>query len=212
MDRITKVFFDPLATTKEQIRTLLKDLPVGSAHPFSPERLLLCRTARGVDEINLSSYSEKDFFDAVDLGELGQTLQKRMTKFASRLRVINDEYTVQQAPTLTFKVPIEEDKIAILAVSERYPAYYDLCVADAACHTTCYEPKAKYTFTGMTHSGDINEDHNLLHYIKVWQHLESGKEFAVFVSGYRCKSSRSRSIIISFASLDLRPYKCPRDC
>jgi hypothetical protein len=59
MDHITKVFFDPLATTKEQIRTLLKDLPVGSAHPFSPERLLLCHTATGVDEIDISSYSEK---------------------------------------------------------------------------------------------------------------------------------------------------------
>lgn len=150
----------------------------------------------------------------MDLGELGQTLQKRMTRFKFRLQDFNDEYTVQQAPTSPFKVPIEEDKIAILAVSERYPTYYDLCVADAACHTTCYEGKAKYTFTGngMTHSGDINEDHNLLHHIKVSRHLESGKEFAVFVSGYRCKSSSSRSIIISLVTLDLRPYKCPRDC
>ena len=144
--------------------------------------MLLCHTATGVDEIDISSYSEKHFFNALDLGELGQTLQSRMTKFAFRLQDFKDDYTVKQVRNAIFKVPIEADKIALLAVSERYPTYYDLCVADAACHTTCYEPKAKYTFTGMTHSGDINEDHNLLHYIKVWQHLESGKEFAVFVS------------------------------
>lgn len=86
MERITKVFFDPLATTKAQIRALLQDLPIGSAHPFSPERLLLCRTSKGIDEIDISSYSEKHFYNAVDLGEIGHTLQTRMTKFSSQLR------------------------------------------------------------------------------------------------------------------------------
>jgi hypothetical protein len=82
----SKVVFDPLAITKAQIRALLNNLPIGSAHPFSPERLLLCRAATGVEEIDISSYPESHFFNAVDLGELGQTLQTRMTKFASQLR------------------------------------------------------------------------------------------------------------------------------
>jgi hypothetical protein len=105
MERITKVFFDPLARTKVQIRALLEHIPIGSAHPFSPERILLTRTATGIEEIDISSYSEKHFFNAVDLGEIGQMLQTRMTKFAE-LRIFNDEYTVQQAQTSTFKVRI----------------------------------------------------------------------------------------------------------
>ncbi|CZR66263.1 uncharacterized protein PAC_16164 [Phialocephala subalpina] len=184
MERITKVFFDPLAATKRQVRALLQDLPIGSAHPFSPERLLLCRTASGIDEIDISSYSEKHFYNAVDLGELGQTLQTRMTKFSSQLRIFNDEYTVQQAPASIFKVPIESDKISILAVSERYPTYYDLCVGDAECRTTCYS--ATTSFVGIAHSGDINEGSDLLHYMKIDERISSGKEFVVFVSGFQC--------------------------
>ncbi|PVH78664.1 hypothetical protein DL98DRAFT_573077 [Cadophora sp. DSE1049] len=184
MEKITKVYFDPLVTTKAQIVTLLEDLPVGSAHPFSPEKLLLCRTASGIDEIDISSYAEDHFFKAVDLGEIGQTLQARMTKFSNLLRIFNDEYTVMQAPASTFQVPIESDKIAILAVSERYPTYYDLCVADSGCKTTCYA--AMHTFPGINHSGDKNEGTDLLHYMKISEQLQSGKEFAVFVSGFQC--------------------------
>ncbi|KAH7393397.1 hypothetical protein BKA64DRAFT_755541 [Cadophora sp. MPI-SDFR-AT-0126] len=183
MEKITKVYFDPLVTTKAQIVTLLEDLPIGSAHPFSPEKLLLCRTASGIDEIDISSYAEDHFFKAVDLGEIGQTLQTRMTKFSNQLRIFNDEYTVMQAPASTFQVTIESDKIAILAVSERYPTYYDLCVADSACKTTCYA--ATHTFPGINHSGDKNEGTDLLHYMKVSEELQSDKEFAVFVSGFQ---------------------------
>jgi hypothetical protein len=182
MDRITKVFFDPLATSKSQIRAILQELPAGSAHPFSPEKLLLCRTATGIDELDISAYPESHFFNAVDLGEIGQILQTRMTKFSS-LQVFNDEYTVQQAPTSTFKVPIG-DRIAILAVSVRYPTYYDLCVASADNETSCYN--AQETFRGMSHSGDINESGDLLHHIRISETLHHGKEFAVFVSGYDC--------------------------
>ena len=81
MERITKVFFDPLARTKAQIRARLQTLPVGSAHPFSPERLILCLTTRGVEEIDVSSNSEQYFFKSVDLSELGQVLQTRMAMF-----------------------------------------------------------------------------------------------------------------------------------
>ena len=209
MDHITKVFFDPLATTKEQIRTLLKDLPVGSAHPFSPERLLLCHTATGVDEIDISSYSEKHFFNALDLGELGQTLQSRMTKFAFRLQDFKDDYTVKQVQNAIFKVPIEADKIALLAVSERYPTYYDLCVADAECNTTCYDARA--SITGMTHSGDITDGDNLLQCIEVNQQLQSGKDFVVFVSGFKGKPPISLSISLSYPSTDFKGLKSQRD-
>jgi hypothetical protein len=85
MDRVRKTFFDPLATSKAQIRELLEGLPVGSAHPFSPERILLCRTDNGIDEIDISSYPEDFFFNAVDLGEMGETLLRRMAGFQSHL-------------------------------------------------------------------------------------------------------------------------------
>lgn len=88
-----------------------------------------------------------------------------------------------QVPASTFKVPIESDKIAILAVSERYPTYYDLCIADAACKTSCYG--ATHTFPGINHSGDINEGSDLLQHMQVSNQLKSGKEFAVFVSGFQ---------------------------
>lgn len=85
MDKVRKTFFDPLATSKAQIRELLEPLPVGSAHPFSPERILLCRTETGVDEIDISSYPEDYFFNAVDLGDMGEILLRRMSGFSSHL-------------------------------------------------------------------------------------------------------------------------------
>ena len=86
MERVRKTFFDPLAITKSQIRQLLQGLPTGSAHPFSPERILLCKTEQGViDEIDISSYPEDFFFNAVDLGQMGEVLLNRMERFQSNL-------------------------------------------------------------------------------------------------------------------------------
>lgn len=85
MERVRKTFFDPLATSKVRIREILGELPVGSAHPFSPERLLLCRTEAGVDEIDISSYPDDFFFNAVDIGEMGEVLLRRMASFPSYL-------------------------------------------------------------------------------------------------------------------------------
>lgn len=85
MEQVRKTFFDPLATTKAQIREILEGVPVGSAHPFSPERILLCRTENGIDEIDISSYPEDFFFNAVDLGEMGETLLRRMAGYQSHL-------------------------------------------------------------------------------------------------------------------------------
>jgi hypothetical protein len=85
MERVRKTFFNPLATSKAQIREILEGLPVGSAHPYSPEQILLCRTEAGIDEIDISSYPEDYFFNAVDLGEMGELLLKRMAGFESHL-------------------------------------------------------------------------------------------------------------------------------
>lgn len=87
MERITKVFFDPLASTKEQVQHILTDLPVGSAHPFSPERILLLRTTGGIEEIDISAYPDEYFFNAIDLGEIGETLQRRMAGFSGYLSI-----------------------------------------------------------------------------------------------------------------------------
>lgn len=85
MEKVRKTFFDPLATSKARIRKILEELPVGSAHPFSPERLLLCRTSNGIDEIDISSYPEDFFFNAVDMGEMAEVLLRRMAGFQSHL-------------------------------------------------------------------------------------------------------------------------------
>lgn len=85
MERVRKTFFDPLATSKAQIREILEGLPAGSAHPFSPEQILLCRTVNGIDEIDISSYPEDFFFNAVDLDEMGETLLRRIAGFQTHL-------------------------------------------------------------------------------------------------------------------------------
>lgn len=85
MERVRKTFFNPLATTKAQVEKILEGLPVGSAHPFSPEQLLLCRTENGIEEIDISSYPEDFFFNAVNLSETGEILLRRMAGFQSYL-------------------------------------------------------------------------------------------------------------------------------
>lgn len=81
MERVRKTFFNPLATSKSEVIRILEDLPVGSAHPFSPEKLLLCRTDNDIKEIDISEYPENFFFNAVDLGEMGEVLLNRMARF-----------------------------------------------------------------------------------------------------------------------------------
>ncbi|KAJ5773242.1 hypothetical protein N7457_008138 [Penicillium paradoxum] len=180
MEQVRRTFFDPLATSKDQVREILQKLPVGSAHPFSPERLLLCRTHNGIEEIDISSHTEDFFFNAVDLGEMGEILLERMAGFAE-LEIFKD-FQIMQASNLTFKVPIVSGEIAILAVSKRRPTYYDLCFADASCNACCW--KARRKFPGIIHSGDITKSHILLHHIRIDQQDLTEKELCVFISGY----------------------------
>lgn len=82
MERVRKIHFDPLLTTQAQIRQRLETLPVGSAHPFSPKRILLCKTQDDtIEEIDISGYPEDYFYNAVDLGEMGEILLRRMANF-----------------------------------------------------------------------------------------------------------------------------------
>ncbi|OQE20104.1 hypothetical protein PENFLA_c017G09553 [Penicillium flavigenum] len=181
MERVRKIFFDPLATSKTRVREILEDLPVGSAHPFSPERLLLCRTDSGIDEIDISSYPDDFFFNAVDLGEMGETLLRRMAGFKSYLGIFED-FQILQAPAPTFKIPIVSDQITILAVSKRKPTYYDLCFADASYKACCW--RATNTFPGISHSSDVTNGNDLLHFVKIKKEALSEKEICVFISGY----------------------------
>ncbi|KAL4937619.1 hypothetical protein BDV06DRAFT_70172 [Aspergillus oleicola] len=197
MERVRKTFFDPLATSKSRIREILQGLPVGSAHPFSPERLLLCRTANDIDEIDISSYPEDYFFNAVDLGELGETLLRRMAGFPSHLGMscplnqrvkltlagVFENFQIMQAPASTFKIPIVSDEITIFAVSERTPTYYDFCFADASCNTCCFN--ARNTFPGISHSGDILHGRDFLAHVKLNKESLTEKEICVFISGYQ---------------------------
>ncbi|KAJ5665716.1 uncharacterized protein N7477_008164 [Penicillium maclennaniae] len=182
MEKVRKTFFDPLASSKARVREILEELPVGSAHPFSPERLLLCRTDNGIEEIDISSYPEDYFFNAVDLGEMGETLLRRMAGFKSHLGVFED-FQIMQAPASTFKIPIVSDQITILAVSERTPTYYDFCFADALCNACCW--LARNTFPGISHSGDILNGQDLLDYVKINKDTLTEKDICVFISGYQ---------------------------
>jgi hypothetical protein len=89
MERVRKTFFDPLATSKARIREILTSLPEGSAHPFSPERILLHKTRNTINNIDISLHEEGYFYNAVDLGEMGETLLRRMEGFKSQLGVAN---------------------------------------------------------------------------------------------------------------------------
>ncbi|EAW16722.1 uncharacterized protein NFIA_000660 [Aspergillus fischeri NRRL 181] len=182
MERVRKTFFNPLATSKAQVEKILEGLPVGSAHPFSLEQILLCRTENGIEEIDISSYPENFFFNAMDLGEMGEILLRRMAGFQSHLKVFED-FQITQAPSSTFKIPIVSDQITILAVSERTPTYYDFCFADESCNACCW--LARNTFPGITHSGDILNGQDLLDYVKINKDSLIEKEICVFISGYQ---------------------------
>ncbi|KAF9783626.1 hypothetical protein IL306_008753 [Fusarium sp. DS 682] len=181
MERVRKTFFDPLATTKGRIAELLQDLPVGSAHPFSPEGILLCRTKNGIEEIDISNYGQEYFYNTVDLGEMGEVLLRRMNGFRSHLAVF-DDFQIMQAPAATFQIPIVSGQITILAVSERTPTYYDFCFADEDCRACCW--LARETFSGIKHSGDLLNHQDLLDYVTVDKDRLTQKPICVFISGY----------------------------
>ncbi|WZH45271.1 uncharacterized protein QYS62_006314 [Fusarium acuminatum] len=182
MERVRKTYFDPLATTKGRITELLQQLPVGSAHPFSPEKVLLCRTNNGIEEIDISSYNEEYFYNAVDLGEMGEVLLRRMAGFKNHLAVF-DDFQIIQAPAATFKIPIVSGNITILAVSELTPTYYDFCFSDEDCNSCCW--LARDTFSGITHSGDLINNKDLLDYVKIDAEKLTHKPIGVFISGYQ---------------------------
>ncbi|CAG1991636.1 unnamed protein product [Fusarium graminearum] len=182
MEKVRKTYFDPLATTKGQIRDILRDLPPGSAHPFSPESILLCRTRDGIEEIPISGHSEDFFYNAVDLGQMGEILLRRMEGFKINLGVFSD-FQIMQAPSTTFKIPISDNKISILAVSERYPTYYDLCFADEKGSTSCWI--CSEIIPGLKHSGDRVNGNDVLHYATLDKDKLTEEPICVFISGFR---------------------------
>ncbi|RKK23230.1 hypothetical protein BFJ66_g15754 [Fusarium oxysporum f. sp. cepae] len=181
MEKVRKTFFDPLATSKGRIAELLQNLPVGSAHPFSPEGILLCRTKNGIEEIDISNYSQDYFFNSIDLGEMGEILLRRMKGFREHLAVF-DDFQIMQAPAASFKIPIVSGQITILAVSERTPTYYDFCFADQDCNTCCWTERT--TFSGIKHSGDLLNQQDLLDYVRIDNDTLTEKPICVFISGY----------------------------
>jgi len=74
-------------------------------------------------------------------------------------------------------------EIAILAVSERTPTYYDFCIADKDCNVCCW--LARDTFPGVTHSGDLLHQRDLLDYVRINANQLTTRELAVFISGYQ---------------------------
>ncbi|OQE21365.1 hypothetical protein PENSTE_c012G00792 [Penicillium steckii] len=166
MERVRKTLFNPLVKTKDEVKKILEDLPIGSAHPFSPEKILLCQTGDGIIEIDISSYPEEFFFNAVDLD-------------------VFKDFQIMQAPDATFKIPIVSDEITILAVSERNPTYWDFCFADESCNACCW--LARDTFPGITHSGDIENGSLLLDFVRINRESLTEREICVFISGYTKK-------------------------
>ena len=95
-----------------------------------------------------------------------------------------EEFQIQQAPASTFTVPIINGEIALFAVSEMTPTYYDFCFADAEYNTCCYS--ATNTFPGLSHSGDIVRGKDFLTHVKLNKdRLAENKGFCVFISGFQ---------------------------
>lgn len=180
MEKVTKVFYDPLLRDREQIRVLLLTLPIGSAHPVRGE-LLVHSTQDEVTTIDISMHPDDYFTNSVSLGDLGEQVLGRMKLFPEKIGMFNDEYQISQAPSSSFEVPIVNGLIHIFAVSVKEPTYYDLCVGDSEARTCCF--KARNTFKGMTHSGDCNAHNVLLQHIQLNANLDETPH-AVFVSGY----------------------------
>lgn len=181
MEKVTKVFFDPLLQEKHQICALLLTLPVGSAHAFRGE-LLVHSAEDDITSIDISMHNEDYFSNAVSLGDLGEEILDRMKLFPDEIGGFNDEYSIQQAPSSSFTVPIASGKIHFFAVSVKKPTYYDLCVGDSAFQTCCF--RSRNIFRGISHSGDRVAADVLLHYITLDSALDDEPR-AVFVSGYR---------------------------
>lgn len=180
MDKVTKVFYDPLMREKGQIETLLLTLPIGSAHPFRGQ-LLVRSTRHGITSLDISMHPDGYFTNAVCLDELGEQVLDRMKLFPQEIGMFNEGYSIQQAPSSSFEVPIVDELVHIFAVSVREPSYYDLCVGDSDYNTCCYS--TRHTFKGITHSGDCNASNVLLQHIKLTPAMDETPR-AVFVSGY----------------------------
>lgn len=88
-----------------------------------------------------------------------------------------------QAPAATFKIPIVSGNITILAVSELTPTYYDFCFSDEDCNSCCW--LARTTFSGITHSGDLICNRDLLDYVKIDAETLTQKPICVFISGFQ---------------------------
>lgn len=181
MEFITKVYFDPLLSEKEQVRTLLSTLPIGSAHPFGGQ-LLVRVSENAIKTLDISMHNDGFFTNAISLEDLADQVLGRMTLFPREIGVFNEEYLISQAPAPTFRVPIVDGLIHILAVSVRDPTFYDLCVGDAVCQSCCYD--ARHTFKGMEHSGDCNAGSVLLQHITLTSELDETSR-TIFVSGYQ---------------------------
>lgn len=180
MEYITRVYFDPLLGEKEQVRTLLSTLPIGSAHPFRGQ--LLVRVSENVITTwDISMHSDEFFANAISLEDLAEQVLDRMKLFPRELGIFNEQYLISQAPAPTFQVPIVDGLIHILAVSVRDPTYYDLCIGDAVCQSCCYD--ARHIFEGMEHSGDCIAGNVLLQHITLTSHLDDTSR-TIFVSGY----------------------------
>lgn len=79
MDRLTKVFFDPLLTAKDDVESFIKDLPVGSAHPYRPDGVLFLHSAAGtVTEVDISIHPEEYISNAISLADVGEGILTRM--------------------------------------------------------------------------------------------------------------------------------------
>lgn len=126
-------------------------------------------------------HGEDYFSNAVNLADLGEDVLDRMKQF-SQISTFNNHYSIQQAPSSTFKVPIHDNEIHIFAVSQRTPSYYDLCLGTAQSQTACW--CARSTFAGITHSGDNNSGNTLLQHMRFVAGAMDELPRTVFVSGY----------------------------
>ncbi len=184
---ITRIVFNPLLSTKSDVRSYLRTQTPGTAHPFN--KVLQVYTGSGNEddaftEVDLTDKPASYFTDATSLNTVGSLLYTRMMAHSQNLAE-ESTYTVVSSTESFVDIPLVPGKIAFFALSLfSQPTYYDLAVGTSRAEILCYNSHTIPGLQGLWHSGDKRGGTVLLHSLQMEKNLCDNEPFVVFVSGY----------------------------
>jgi len=179
---ISTVIFDPTLSTVEDIRSLLRTKPKGTAHPF--DRTLHVWTGKDFETVDLRDKPDTFFLDDTRLNELGGVLGQRMTAHEGALTHVLD-YEVVSATDLTFDIPFHPDQVLCFALSlSQRPSFYDAIVINGSADVLCYAATKNTSIRGLKHSGDMVGAGSVLLHTLIPEKNMTSDSIAVGVSGY----------------------------